>query len=533
MKQAYLNEMKKVYFIGISGTTMAPLAKAFKDMGWQVTGSDQKKVYPPISTYLEKNNIVYFKGYREENVPRDADLVIVGYGALLINSQNPEYYLAKKLGLTVKSYPEVLKEFLVKENSVVVAGTYGKTTISSLLSWILTKGGLNPSYMTGGVSLNLIDGVKLSDSNYSVVEGDEVPALKETDPPKFMFYKPKYLILTATKHDHPEIYKTKEDYLKAFSELVKLLPPDGLLVYNFDSVDEAVIKEAKCRKVSYSLTNKQADYFVKDISIGKEITDFTVQTPKETIPLTTILIGKHNLENICGAVALCKEISIEVGVIKGGVEEFKGVKTRLEFLGKIGDRFLYRDFAQHPEKVRGSLEALREHFPTKKIFCIFNPATTGLKYKESLSWFKGAFDQADEVIVGKVTFLKSIDKKERVTGKDISEAISQTQKNVFYNRFANCTEVVKRLKAYAYNRFANCTEVVKRLKAYAYNRFAVESLSEKTLGLQPRVAYEPIDEKIISYLITKTKNGDVIVFMSSGGLRFTNLIQETINKLKD
>ena len=507
--------MKKAHFIGISGKAPSSLAKALRTEGWEISGSDQNDIYPPASIYLEENNIPFFRGYKEENVPTDADLVVVGRGAILFNQQNPEFVQAKKLNLPICSLPEALQRFVIKENSIVVAGTYGKTTTSALIAWILQKAGLDPSYMTGGVPLNMEDGVKITDSDYSVIEGDETPALKETDPPKFMFYRPKYLVLTASKWDHPEVYKSKEDYLKAFCELVKLLPQDGFLIYNLDSVDEAVIKEAKCRKVSYSLTNKQADYFVKDISIGKEITDFTVQTPKETIPLTTILIGKHNLENICGAVALCKEISIEVGVIKGGVEEFKGVKTRLEFLGKIGDRFLYRDFAQHPEKVRGSLEALREHFPTKKIFCIFNPATTGLKYKESLSWFKGAFDQADEVIVGKVTFLKSIDKKERVTGKDISEAISQTQKNVFYNRFANCTEVVK------------------RLKAYAYNRFAVESLSEKTLGLQPRVAYEPIDEKIISYLITKTKNGDVIVFMSSGGLRFTNLIQETINKLKD
>lgn len=464
----------KAYFIGISGKAPSSLAKALRGEGWDISGSDQIDVYPPASTYLEENNIHYFKGYKKENVPTDADLVIIGRGSILFNQQNPEFVRALELKLTIYSLPEALGRFVVKENSIVVAGTYGKTTTSALIALILQKEGTDPSYMTGGVPLDLVDGVKITDSNYSVIEGDETPALKETDLPKFMFYKPKFLILTATKWDHPEIYKTKEDYLQAFIDLVKFLPEDGLLVYNLDSVDETVIEEANCRKISYSLNNNQANYFVKDISLGEEMTDFAVQTPKETLSLKTILIGRHNLENICASVALCQEIKIKDETIKEGIKEFKGIKTRLEFMGKHGDRFIYWDLAQHPEKVKGSLEALREHFAVKRITCIFDPAATGLKFKESLSWYKNAFDKANEVIVGKVSFLKSIDKEERVTGKDISEAISQTQKNVFY---------------------------------------------------------EPIDEKILSFLVNKTNKEDIIVFMSSGGLRFTNLIQETINEL--
>lgn len=468
--------MKKVYFIGIAGKTMAPLAKAFKDIGWQVSGSDQEKVYPPISTYLKENRISYFQGYKASNVPLDTDLFVVGRSALIIDPHNPEYELVLNSEKPVYSYPEVLENYLIKKNSIVVTGTYGKTTISASVAWILQKAGLNPSYMTGGIPLNMDDGLKITDSEYSVVEGDEPPSLKNNDPPKFMFYKPKYLILTATQYDHPEIFKSKEEYLKAFINLVKLLPSEGLLVYNLDSVDEEVLREAKCRKVSYSLTDKQADYFVNDISIGEEITDFTVQTPKGTLPLKTILIGNHNLENICASVALCREINIDERAVKGAIEDFKGVKTRLEFLGKIKDRLLYWDFSQHPLKVKAALQALREHYPKEKIICIFDPAMTGLKFSESLSWYTGTFDSADQVIVGKMKFLKEISKKERVTGKDIVEAISQTQKNVIY---------------------------------------------------------EPIDGNIVNLLINKTNSGDIIVFMSSGGLRFTNLIQETINKLND
>ncbi len=459
---------KKVYFIGIAGKAMAPLAKAFKDMGWEVSGSDQEKVYPPVSTYLEGNKISYFKGYEAKNTPEEVDLVVVGRSALMIDKDNPEYLKAKSFGHRILSYPETLRDFLIKPNSIVVAGTYGKTTISALVAWILIKAGINPSYMTGGAPLNMEDGLKITDSDYSVVEGDEPPSMKETDPPKFMFYKPKFLVLTATKWDHPEVYKTPEDYLKAFIELVKLLPKDGLLIYNLDNVDPEVLSSCRCRQISYSLNTEKADYFVKNIFLGEEATDFEVQMSAGVIPLKTILLGKHNLENLCASAALAKELGIGVEVVKEAVGEFKGVKTRLEFLGKVGGRFLYWDLAQHPQKVKGSLEALKEHYPKSRIICIFDPVMTGLKYQESLPWYKGAFDQASEVIVGKVGFLKETAGR-RVTGKDIVEAISKTQKNVFY---------------------------------------------------------EPVDEKIINYLRQNNQEGDVIVFMSSGGLRFSNLIEE-------
>lgn len=470
-KRAY-----KVYFIGIAGKTMGPLAKAFKDMGWQVSGSDHKGIYPPISTYLQENQLPYIEGYSARNVPQDADLVVVGRSALMVDADNPEYLKAKQLGLKILSYPEVLQEYLIKDNSIVVAGTYGKTTISAILAWILMSTGLNPSYMTGGVPLNMGDGVKITDSNYSVVEGDEPPALRETDPPKFMFYRPKYLLLTATIYDHPEVFKTEGEYLEAFVRLVKVLPKDGLLVYNPKAVAGEVVKVASCRKVTYSLTDKMADYWVENIFPQEEVTNFMVKSKKENFDLTTILLGKHNLENLCGAVALSTELGINKEAIVEAVKSFKGIKTRLEFLGKFGGRFVYWDLAQHPQKVKGSLEALKEHFPHQRITCVFDPAMTGLKYKESLSWYPGAFDAADKVIVGKVSFIKKVEQEEKVTGQDIAKAISQTQKNV---------------------------------------------------------VYEPIDGKIIDFLWQNTQEGDVIVFMSSGGLRFSNLIQNTIKKLKD
>jgi len=465
--------MKKAYFIGIAGRTMGALAKALKDLGWQVLGSDRKGIYPPMSIFLKENGLAYFEGYEEKNVPLDADLVVVGYSPLLIDANNPEYLMAKKLGLKVVSYPEVLKDLLIKENSIVVAGTYGKTTITLLISWILTCSGKNPCFMSGGISPDLKDGVKITDSAWSVVEGDEVPSLLKADPPKFMFYRPKYLVLTATKWDHPEIYGDEESYLSAFKKLIERLPEDGLLVYNPDSVNNDLVQTAKCPKVSYSLNNSSTDYYIKSYSHNDNKTSFELN--KNDIASETLLLGKTNLENICAAIATADQLKIDKKIINQAIASFRGVKIRLEYLGKLTGKYFYSDFAQHPEKVKGSLTALREHYPKNRIICIYDPSATGLKYRKILDWFEGVFDNADQIIIGKVGFLKSIAKEERVSGHDLVKAIYKTQKNVFY---------------------------------------------------------EPTDENILKWLIENSKEDNVIVFMSSGGLKFTSLIGKIIRNFK-
>ncbi|MDP2873390.1 MAG: Mur ligase family protein, partial [Bacillota bacterium] len=423
---------------------------------------------------LEKNNIFFSRGYRSQNVPKNVDLIVVGRSSLLVDPQNPEYLEAKKTAVQVLSYPELLQKYLIKENSIVVAGTYGKTTITALVSWIMQKAGLNPSYAIGGEPLDMGNGVKIDHSNYSVTEGDETPALKETDPPKFMYYKPKYLLLTATKWDHPEVYKTESEYLKAFYKLILLLPSDGLLVYNLDSVKDEVIEKAKCKKISYSFKNPLADYFINNIFSQEGKINFSLN--KDSLIFQTSLLGKPNLENICGAVALTDQMGVDRNIIAKAVGAFKGIKTRLEFLGESGGRFIYWDIAQYPEKVKGSLNALRDRYRKNRIFCIYDPSSTGLKHRESLAWLRGAFDSADRVIIGKVSFLKSIRKENRVTGHDIVKIISETQPNVYY---------------------------------------------------------EPSDKKISERLTQDTGLKDVIVFMSSGGLGFTDLIKKTINELAD
>lgn len=433
--------MKRVYFIGIAGKTMAPLAKSFKDMGWIVSGSDQEEVYPPVTDFLSQNNIDYFKGYKEENLPNDLDLVVVGRSPLLIDKDNPEYKKAVFLKLNVLSYPEVIQKYLIKENSIVVAGTYAKSTTTALITWILINAGLNPSYMLGGDPINFCDGVKISNSNFSVVEGDETPALKETDPPKFMFYKPKFLLLTATEYDHPEIFKTRQSYIEAFINLVKLLPGDGILFYDRDLVDEAVVKACKCLKIPFQVSSYKN--------------------------LPNILYKQSAMR----ANILCSKLNIDQKIIDRSIISFKGLKERNEFLGEFGGRYFFKDLSQQSSKIKSVLSLLREQYPKNKIFVVFNPSATSLKYRENLDQYSYSFNLVEQVIISKVEFLKRVGSRERVTGLDLV----------------------------------------------------------KLFGGRKKVFYEPNDEKIFERLVKETKPKDVVVFMSSGGLRFTDLIKKIIN----
>lgn len=447
---------------------MAYLALIFKKMGWEVFGSDQEKTYPPISTLLEKNGISYFKEYNADNLSFIPDLTVVGRSALLVDPNNPEYIKAKTLGGKILSYPEVLEDYLVKNNSIVVSGTFGKSTTTAMISWVLINADLDPSFMFGGIPLNFDEGTRITNSGYSVIEGDETPALNDLDPPKFMFYHPKILLLTATEYDHAEIYKTQRDYVQTYIDLVKLLPKDGLLIYNPSTVDIKVAEACGCRKVTYSTENKEADYFVERAVVNKMETTIDIGGKVELRLQTNFLSGQV-VENALRCFVLCKELGLDNETIKNAISSFRGLRTRLELLGEFGGRLLVWDLAQQPSKVKGSLGAMRERYPGNKITVVFNPSATSVKYKENIEKYSNAFSEADQVIVAKVDFQSRVPREERVTGVDLISTIGKSQKNVLY---------------------------------------------------------EPVGEKIISFLKEKTSAGDIVLFMSSGGLEFTQLIEK-------
>lgn len=442
-----MKNKKWVHLIGICGVTMAPLANMFKELGWFVSGSD-KGIFPPMSDYLEDRDINIELGFKTKYLTKEhykdekssiseyPDLVVMGNYATL---KNDEYVFAKDKELNILSYPEVLSKYLVKSNSIVIAGTYGKTTSSALLSLMFEKAGKNPSYMIGGLAKNFENGIKNTDSEWSIIEGDEYISARFDKKSKFFHYSPEFLLLTAASWEHTDIFKTVQDYIDNFKKLVRKIPPNGIIVAakKGDNVEE-VLREARCKVVTYEL-NKIDDELVdsdwfnlshKENSKKGEIVLYNKHT-KEEVELTTDLIGDHNRENIIGCSVLARELDIDKEAIIDGVKDFKGIKRRLEVRYKEENLKIIDDHACSPPKVLGSLGALRQTYPDWHITVVFEP-NVGNRTKESLPLFKEVFEQADEVVIPHLKPVKTKSGVRRTTGNQLYKFLKEQEINTTY-----------------------------------------------------------------------------------------------------
>jgi len=430
-------QSKRIHFIGICGVAMSALAIAFKKNGWEVTGSDVG-FYPPISIHLKKNGINYYPGWHPNFVLRATpgksapDIVVVGNVA---GSVNPEFTFARENKLNCKSYPEVVAEFIAQKNSIVCAGTYGKTSSAALLTWILINAGMDPSYMFGGLSLNLFESAKLKNgyANYSVLEGDEYKTSRWDNGAKFFHYSPTHLLLTSISWDHADVYPTEDSYFEAFKKLIEMIPANGLIVACAGGQNVAKILESsgkKARLVTYG--RNDADYVCENISQSKNGIRFIIKNNDREYKINSPVLGEHMAENICGAFAMAIEIGVAPDVISNSVSKFHGLKRRLEkrSSGKIE---IYDDLAHSPAKARATLKTLREIYPDNKIFAIFEP-NTGNRKIQSAPGYKDAFAMADEVIIPALTHIKTdLENPEKILeGSELSKIISHDHQSVKY-----------------------------------------------------------------------------------------------------
>lgn len=417
---------KFVYFVGIAGRATSSIAHMFLELGYDVEGSDQN-CFPPASTMLDDLGISYHTPYNAEKITRKPDLVVIGGNALIVDPNNPEYLKLKEMGCRIVSFPEVISEFIVKENSVVTVGTYGKTTTSALLSLVFQEAGFNPSYMIGGVPGNFTWGTKTSTGNWSVVEGDEHPTLGFDNRPKFVHYKPKYVLLIATAWDHMNVYKTPESYVQVFEDLANILPEDGLLVVSETGENNIrVASKAKCKALTYG-QGDECDFKISDIRYEQGMSKFKINGREFVSPL----IGLHNVENVTGCFALAQSCGVSDDVYQSALTKFKGVTKRLEILGEIGGVTFIDDFAPSGPRAKAAISALRKSFPARRIIAVFDPHASSLRERQSLPMLEGAFDEADLVFIGQIPRQKGTG-QERVTGLDIVGAILPSQMNVSY-----------------------------------------------------------------------------------------------------
>ena len=438
---------KKVYIIGIVGTIGTGLALAFQKAGWQVSGSDQEKVFPPLTDFLAKAGIPFYRGYKACQVPAGVDLVVVGGSALVIDKHNPEYEAAKRKGLPIISHAEAVARFVVKENSLVVAGGYGKTTLTSLLAAILRAAGWQPAYMIGGLPQDGSLPLAFSPhSRWSVVEGDEYQINPYQPRAKFFLYRPRYLLLTAAHWEHPDVYPRAEDYTRAFQQLAQeTLARGGLIVANHDGENLPELLPAKKNIIWYSHQKTLGDYRLLEWHPHSDGLEVWVGYRQHRWRFSSPLLGKHNAENIVGAVAMGHQLGIPIPVLRKALKAATGVKRRLEFRREIAGVKIFEDFSQTPPRIRAALAALREHFPHRRLYLVFYPHYSGWRDRSILAEIKGLFEKADFTWITRVHFDRR-PREQRVSGHDI--ALAAGGENVVYMPDASelTTDLCRRLR---------------------------------------------------------------------------------------
>jgi UDP-N-acetylmuramate: L-alanyl-gamma-D-glutamyl-meso-diaminopimelate ligase len=461
----------KVHVIGICGVATSALAIAFHKKGVKVTGSD-KGFFPPVSTELEKHGVPFYAGWHPEKMIANGlpDAVIVGTAS---GSQNPETALAKERRIPIYSFAEAIGEFFTREKSIVCVGTWGKTSSTALLSYILEHAGLDPTYMFGGVSRSHEASAKLGSTDWSIFEGDEYKS-SPTDPTaKFFYYKPTHLLLTAVSWDHADLYPTEKDYFAAFDRLVSGLPASGFIVGCGSNPGVIQILESyKGRKVLYGKRGTAgANYSYDDVHLSREGLDLTIKSERLSRKVHSPILGDFQAENITGCFAMAREFGIEPEKIIEAISTFKGLKRRLEkrYEGAVT---VIDDIAHSPEKAAAVLSTLRSIY-SGKIIAIFEPNIGGRR-REAQSKFDDAFKDADFVVIPRLTKLKVSDSDvdQPMEGVELARIIQKTKENV---------------------------------------------------------SYIDDDLKVVEFLVANAKEGDIIVFLGSHGFR--GMIEGTITSL--
>lgn len=419
-----------IHFIGICGVAMSALALAFKRQGCKVTGSDAG-FYPPVSTHLKDAGIDFYPGWHPDKMTKQGapDLVVVGNVA---SSANPEWLYIKEKKINFQSYPEVIREFFVKKNSVVCAGTYGKTTTSALAAWMLKKAGYRPSYMFGGISLNDLPSADMDQGEWSVLEGDEYQASKWDNGPKFAYYSPTHMLLTSVVWDHADVYPTEESYLEAFRKLVAGVPADGLKVISEKAL--AVIIPPPKTKDNNTVTygkNPANDYVYKNCAQTKDGLTFEITHEQKKYSISSPCLGEYMADNITGCFALAFELGIAPEKTIAAIASFRGLKRRLEKRYDEGGAAVFDDIAHSPSKATAVLETLKAVYKGRLI-AVFEP-NAGNRRPQAAAWYDDAFAAADEVIIPRLTKIK-IDEHEPppFDGAEIARLISRTHRHVEY-----------------------------------------------------------------------------------------------------
>lgn len=406
--------MARVHFIGICGTAMATLAAMLKARGHVVQGSDHA-VYPPMSEFLAAQGIPVFDGYRPEQISGEVELVIIG-NAISRGNAELEEVLDRKI--RYQSLPEAIRDrFLWDARSIVVAGTHGKTTTTALVGWILTAGGRDPSVFIGGIAQNFGGSFRLGRGRDFVIEGDEYDSAFFDKTAKFLKYLPDVAVIGNLEYDHADIYPDMESLRTAFRRLVALVPRHGLIIVGADSPEAMAVVEGARAPIETFGVAPGADWRASEIRPEGDRVRFELSKRGEPMGHVALpMFGAHNVRNALAAMAVGASSGLSVPEMTAGLEEFQGVRRRLEYRGVARGVTVLDDFAHHPTAIRETVQAVRAGYPTRRIWAVFEPRSATSCRKVFQDEFVRAFAEsgADEVLLARV-FRATLPEEQRLS----------------------------------------------------------------------------------------------------------------------
>ncbi len=390
----------RVHMIAICGTAMASLAGMLRERGFRVTGSDAR-VYPPMSTLLAELGIPLAEGYAAGNLG-DCDLVIVGNA---VSRGNPELEATLNRRIPYLSLPEVLRELFLRDRTpVVITGTHGKTTTTALAAYLLERGGLRPSFLIAGAPRNWDRPYRLAGGEHFVIEGDEYDSAYYLKIAKFFFYLPHVLVINNIEFDHADIYRDLAEIQRAFRLLINTVPENGLILANGDDpAVRSLLGGAPAPVQTFGLGDTHHDLRAIDLQPGPEGTSFTLEWRGASLGrLRLPLAGRHNVRNGLAALGVGLWAGLEPDVLQAALGDFRGVRRRLELVGRARGVTVVDDFAHHPTAVRATLEALRQVHPRARLIALFEPASATNARAIFEAQYIDAFSAADLTLIGRV-----------------------------------------------------------------------------------------------------------------------------------
>jgi UDP-N-acetylmuramate: L-alanyl-gamma-D-glutamyl-meso-diaminopimelate ligase len=399
MSDVSISPPASVHLIGVCGTGMGALAGLLAARGYRVTGSDLH-AYPPMSEELERLGITIMEGYSPSNLDHRPDLVVIGN---ICKSDHPEAAAARERGLFYASMPRTVGDlFLKQKRSIVVAGTHGKTTTTSLVAFLLHASSMDPSFLIGGVAADFGSGFRLGSGDWFVIEGDEYDSAYFEKIPKFLSYRPRAAVITSVEHDHVDIYTSFDKYKAAFSSFAGIVPQPGpVAVFAGDAEAVNSTANTKAEVVSYCVEGDavsiKADWLAVPIERGR----FDLVVHGEAVSqFETPLGGRHNLRNVLAALIMCNRAAgVPLSALARALPEFKGVKRRQEVVGRPGGVTVYDDFAHHPTAVEETLKALAGLHPEGRLLAAFEPRSATACRRLHQDRYASSFDSAGRVII--------------------------------------------------------------------------------------------------------------------------------------